>query len=84
VAIFHPTLSNFRNNLETKIMIATNDYFVLMRKRAKPFTEVPYLGLLALGGNVSGMDQDVAIGDFKIPVLVMGVADAYYPQRLLF
>jgi len=57
---------------------------VLVRKRAKPFTEVPYLGLLALGGNVSGMNEDVTIGDFEIPVLAMSVADAYYLQRLLF
>jgi hypothetical protein len=84
VAILHPALSDLRNNLETKIMVATNDYFVLMRKRPKPFAKVPYLGLLTLGGNVPGMDQDVAVGDFEIPVLVMGVADAYYLQRLLF
>jgi hypothetical protein len=65
-------------------MVPANDYLVLMRKRAKPFTEVPYLGLLALGGNVSGMDEDVAIGNFEAPVLAMSVADAYYLQRLLF
>ena len=84
MAIFHPALSDLRYNLETKIMVATNDYFVLVRKRAEPFTEVSYLRLLALGGNVPGMDEDVAIGDFEIPVLIMGVADAYYLQRLLF
>ena len=49
-----------------------------MRKRAEPFTKVPYLSLLALGGNISGMDEDVAIGYFEIPVLIMGVADANY------
>lgn len=65
-------------------MVPTNDYLVLMRKRAKPFTKVPYLGLLALGSNVSGMDEDIAIGDFETPVLSVGIADAYYLQRLLF
>ena len=65
-------------------MIATNDYFVLMRKRAKPFAEVPYLGLLALGGNVPCMDEDVAIGYYKIPMLSVGVTDAYYTKILLF
>ena len=64
VAILHPTLSLFRHILETQVVISTNDYFVFMRKRAKPFTEVSYLGLLALGGNVSGMHEDVAIGDY--------------------
>ena len=65
-------------------MVPANDYLVLMRKGAKPFTEVPNLGLLALGGNVSGMDENVAIGDFETPVLTVGVADAYYLKRLLF
>ena len=78
MAILHPALSYLRYNLETKIMVATNDYFVLVRKRAKPFTKVLYLGLLALRGNISGMDEDVAIGYFEIPVLIMGVADANY------
>ena len=62
--------------LEGEVVIARNDYLVLVRQGFQPFGKVGGLVERALAAEISCVNEHIAVGDIQKTVLIVGIRQA--------